>query len=191
MSELTCALGSCTSICLLAHDPAKLALCESRITKSPCVKPPACRQSHVWTFNNAPSCANFMMTRNCVRGHLCGFAHNEKVFPRSLPCEQFSSLGWCELGGGCSRIHWFNFKPDVVPDILTSEDIMQENDADARMKAVKARFLQNKKARREMKEAEKVKRRTFNGDMWAKEPEEFLGSEEKGDLALQEDFVPF
>lgn len=68
---------------------------------------------------------------------------------------------------------------------------MQENDADARMKAVKAKFLQNKKARREMKEAEKVKRRTFNGNMWAKEPEEFFGSEEKGDLALQEDFVPF
>lgn len=132
-----------------------------------------------------------MITRNCVRGHLCGFAHNEKVLPTSIPCEQFSKSGWCELGGECSRIHWFNFTSNVDCEASPSENSVQESDTDVRMKAAKAKVLQNRKARREAKEAEKVRRRTFNGDMWAKEPEEFLGSGAEGDLALQEDFVPF
>lgn len=131
-----------------------------------------------------------MMTKSCVRGHFCGFAHNEKVFLASIHCEQFSRLGWCDLGGACSRIHWFNFESNVDYEASPAENTVQESIADARLKAAKARFLQNRKARREVKEVEKV-RRTFNGDMWAKEPEEFLGSEEKGDLALQKDFVPF
>lgn len=133
------------------------------------------------------------MNGYCLRGTNCGFAHNEKVSPSSASCEAFSRLGYCELGGECSKIHWFEFiKSDSDHSTETPEDSMREDDMDAKMKAAKARVLQNKKARREIRDVEKARRRTFNGDMWAKEPEEFLTPlEARGDLALQEDFVPF
>lgn len=112
----------------------------------------------------------------------------------STSCEAFSRFGYCELGGDCSKIHWFNFvKTDIDHSTETpKEDAMQEDDVDAKMKAARARVLQVKRARREARDAEKARRRTFSNDMWAKETEEFLtSSEANGDLALQEDFVPF
>jgi hypothetical protein len=133
-----------------------------------------------------------MMTRSCVRGHLCGFAHNEKLFPRSFPCEEFSKLGYCELGAECSRIHWFNFKIAIDHGVEIFQGNTQEDETEPKLKAARAKVLQSKKARREARDAEKAKRRIFSDGMWAKEPEEFLTSAKaNGDLALQEDFVSF
>lgn len=125
-----------------------------------------------------------------MRGNQCGFAHNEKIWPMSGVCENFSKLGFCKAGGHCDKIHWFGAQGDtsIGPDLLPKG---AGQDGDNKLSIARAKVVEKRKAQQLAKSAEKPSRQSFNREMWARDPEEVLIPETRGQFALQEDFIPF
>lgn len=77
------------------------------------------------------------------------------------------------------------FEPELSYEMDT-QDVVK-----SRQRVARAKVVEKRKTNEAAATPEKGARRSFNGEMWAKEPEEFLTSETKGQFALQEDFIPF
>lgn len=194
ISQLTHWIGLCTATCPKIHDLDKRAVCNSRLQRVACWESSKCRRSHKWSLHNAPTCVNYLLTRNCPRGNFCGYAHNEKVFPDAGNCNAFSSLGYCQDGPECGQIHWLGAKANAsVDEVDDQEEDLNGDESDFRLSTNsegKSR-TGRQSIHGEAKNEQRAGRRVFSDEMWVKEPEELLTPETNGELAFQADFVPF
>lgn len=94
------------------------------------------------------------------------------------------------MGGDCNKIHWFGFETSTSVDAASAPGEMQPG-AGYDSSVAEAKIVEKRKAQGVAKGTEKAGRRSFTEETWAKDPEDFLASDTKGELALQEDFVPF
>ncbi|KAK5073864.1 hypothetical protein LTR64_006995 [Lithohypha guttulata] len=114
-------------------------------------------------------------------------------------CHSYCRNGIDIQGASCLNIHWFGELPAMIKQArLEHEKRLKEVEAQRKLeeaggKAKKA--LQSRPVKPatfiEVKEKDKPSsRRSFGGQTLAKEVEEVLGGAVKGELAMQQDFVP-
>ena len=113
-------------------------------------------------------------------------------------CEQFSKLGFCEVGPACHNVHWRGPIPQWIEQARQKE---RTQATERKLAAAKAKVKANVKPRptpvSAHGEKEKGKstpaRRLFSDEMrdlkWKQV--EIVRGESVGELALQEDFVLF
>lgn len=105
-------------------------------------------------------------------------------------------LGYCERGAECHRIHLVGTLPAVI--VAKQREEKARKLEQAKQKA-KLSCLMNKqlptpassKPASPVNERPSTGRRSLGESVWSEEVEVILGGENKGELALQEDFVPF
>ncbi|KAK5958829.1 hypothetical protein OHC33_000673 [Knufia fluminis] len=184
-------LGSRTSICPRIHNPKKLSICPAVLQGVPCagLASTRCRLNHSWSFHIAPSCANYMM--GCCYAMPCPYAHHDFVHTFSPLCEQFSKIGYCEIGHACHKIHWRGKVPEVLEMMKQKA---KEDSLGRKLEVAKARAKESMKLKmpvRTLSMGETTTRELVSGGEWKAKPEVIVRGETTGELALQEDFVPF
>lgn len=122
----------------------------------------------------------------------CTYAHHDYVGVFSPVCEQFGKLGYCDKGHECHKIHWRGPLPEVVETVKRKG---QESISEcSTLEAAKVDSKENSKVRGPASVAQsdgKAVRRLLTDGTWRKKAEVVVRGETTGELALQEDFVPF
>lgn len=126
----------------------------------------------------------------------CAYAHHDRVTFASPLCDQFGKLGFCEVGPTCSKIHWQGLMAEFAECAQRAQQRAEtEQTREAELQAAKRKLLQRMKSRHVSKVTgtaeDKARTRLLSGDLWSEKVEEFVLGQSRGELALQEDFVPF
>lgn len=184
------------SICPRIHDMSKTAICPTFVQQQSCKKlqKGKCGLTHDWNFHVAPSCIGYLLGI-CYTAPCC-FAHNDHVCAFSAHCKQFKVLGYCDEGAKCNRIHLLGDLPPVIVEKQLEEKARKLNEAKqkAKMSCLLTKQLPTPATtpKSSTPVSDRVsKRKSMGGPVWLDEVEEILGGDKKGELALQEDFVPF
>lgn len=179
-------------------------LCRSVLDQRPC-KSRKCKLSHQWSCNVAPTCIAQLFSK-CTNNP-CAYAHNDFVHQFSDHCKQFGTLGYCDSGASCDKLHVSFQMADVFAQAKIDQAMemarkaqMSAKLAEAKEKAKKA-LAKKRPAKLQLgitpiqkpsiETPTGHRRRTFDEMQWSEAVEEVHGGETKGEFADQADFVPF
>jgi len=129
----------------------------------------------------------------CCYATPCTYAHHDYISTFSPVCEQFSKLGYCDSGHECHSIHWRGQIPEAV-EIVKQQ--AREDTLERKLEVAKVKLKESIKAKMPAPAPApqmdgKVSRRLLRDETWTKGVEVIVRGETTGELALQEDFVPF